>query len=121
MSYKLEMGEDGILRAKLVFGSTEQDMANFRREAEAYSQTAQEAGQPLYVLVDARQGGKPSPQERKDLLALERANPEGKVAIFGLSRYVRVLVMFINKATSRDTVRHFASEEEALAWLKRGD
>jgi len=117
MSYTFEMGQDGILRATFLFGATGSELESQWQEVEAFSREAREAGKPLHVLVDARQGGKPSTQDRKRILALERANPDGRVAIFGLSRYVRVLVMFINKATGRDHVRYFGSEEEALAWL----
>jgi hypothetical protein len=42
----------------------------------------------------------------------------GKSATVGVDRYTRVLLDFMLKATKRDNIRLFDTEEEALAWLK---
>ena len=40
--------------------------------------------------------------------------------LVGASRYVRVLTGFVFKAVGRENIRLFASEEDALVWLKEG-
>jgi hypothetical protein len=42
----------------------------------------------------------------------------GKAATIGVDRYTRVLIGFVLKATGRDNIRLFDTEEQALAWLR---
>jgi hypothetical protein len=59
-----------------------------------------------------------SPVFRKTVLEIIRDFRLEKAAVVGASRYARVLASFIMKATGRNNIRFFVSEEEGLAWLK---
>jgi len=118
MAYELNMGDDGILRLTIIGDFGKEDAEAYLRESAPFQKEARSGS--LFVLVDTRQSGKVNSQARKTMIELIRENREGKVAVLGLSRYVRVSVGFVNRATGRDNVRLFGSEEEALAWLKAG-
>jgi hypothetical protein len=120
MAYELNMRDDGILRAVFLSDIEPEELQAFQEQAMSFIQAGKESGQPLCVLVDARQAGKMDPQTRRTVIDLDRENPEGKVAMLGLSPYVRVIVMLVNKALGKENVRFFGTEEEALAWLKEG-
>jgi len=119
MEYTLQMGDDGILRARFVGDVDQEGWYDYANAYQAYLEAAP-PGQPLHFLVDASRLGKMSAAARKLVLASFR-NPDprvGRTAMLSASPYARVLVGFILKATGRDDIRFFASEEEALAWLR---
>lgn len=120
MAYELYMGDDGILRTVFLSDIKPGELQAFQERALSFIKAGKESGQPLCVLVDARQAGKMDAQARKTVIGLDRENPEGKVAILGLSRYVRVIVMLVNKALGKENIQGFDTEQEALAWLKEG-
>ena len=115
MAYEFHMADDGILWLTVI-GDFGQEDAQACSESAPFQKDTRSA--LLLLLVDTRRSGKVESRARKTMIELIRGNREGKVAVLGLSRYVRVLVGFVNKATGRDNVRLFGSEEEALAWLK---
>lgn len=72
----------------------------------------------VLVLIDARPLKKVDLSARKGLVDMARRRTGKKVAVVGLSPYVRVLTNFINKAAGRDHIRLFDSEADAQAWLQ---
>ena len=120
MPYEAHLRQDGILRVKFVGDIDEEDWMAYSAEYTPLVETITDA-QPLHFLVDASEIGKISAPARKILLdAFRYPDPRiGNTAMLGASRYVRVLASFILKATGRDNICIFGTEEEALAWLKR--
>ncbi|HOT90656.1 MAG TPA: hypothetical protein PLJ78_03575 [Anaerolineae bacterium] len=118
MPYKLTMPDDGILRINFD-GALEDDeidpfINDFMRYLEAATPTA-----PLRTLtISNHTGAKLAPRVRKMFATLNTDPRLGKSATIGVDRYTRVLVGFVLKATGRDNIRFFDSEEQALAWLK---
>lgn len=117
-NYRLEMDDDGILHTVFISNLQPKDLRIFQETAEDFLREAKEEGRPLHILVDARQVGRVDPKARKTIVDLDRQNPDGKVAILGFARYLKVFVMLMTKATGRDNIRFFDSEDEAMTWLK---
>jgi hypothetical protein len=117
MAHEISMGDDGILRLAFIGDMVGEDIEIFIKDFTPFLEAATEV-EPLNILADASRAGKTSSAARKAYVRLNRDLRGGKVAVVGARRYGRVLVSFILKATGRDNVRFFDSEEEALAWLK---
>lgn len=119
MPYQIQMGDDGILRINFGGGTLEHDeVDDFVRDFAVYlDAVAFEA--PLRTLTMADQSGiKLSSKTRKAFADLNLDPRLGKSATVGMNRYTRVLVGFVLKATGRDNIRFFDTEEKALAWLR---
>ncbi len=117
MAHQLKMGDDAILRVAFVGDVGKEDIEAFIEDFTPFLEAAAEA-EPLFVLMDVSQGGKASSAARKIIAELSRNPRLRKVGIVGITSYARVLAGFLNKATGRDHIHFFESEEKALAWLK---
>jgi hypothetical protein len=119
MPYRLQMGDDGILRIDFAGGTLERDeVDDFLRDFRAYLD-AVTPEVPLRALTIAPQlGTKLLSNTRKAFAEINHDPRLGKAATVSTDRYTHVLVGFILKATRRDNIRFFESEEEALAWLQ---
>ncbi|MBN1889037.1 MAG: STAS/SEC14 domain-containing protein [Thermoflexales bacterium] len=119
MSYTLKLDNDGILHLTIFENFDKEDAVAYLAEAERLLLEHDPGTHSVYVLVDARQtGGKMDLTARKTITELNRRNQDGKVAILGVSPYVRVLVSLTSKVMGQDRVGFFGTEEEALKWLK---
>jgi hypothetical protein len=117
MAHELQMGDDSILRMALIGNVSGEDMEALLKDIQPFFEAVTEA-EPLCLLVDSSRSGKTSATARKAYVELNRDHRLKKSAVLGANRYSRVLGSFILKATGRDNVRFFDSEEEAIAWLK---
>ena len=117
MTYKLEMGEDGILRLSFAGQVGTEEMEAFRQDFLPYLEAATDES-PLLVLSNAQGDTKYSSGARKIFMQLNRDSRIGKAATVGTGRYTRVLARFVLKATGRDNIGFFDTQEEAVAWLK---
>lgn len=119
MPYQMQVEDDGIVRINFGGGTLEHDeVDDFVRDFTAYLDVAAPE-MPLRTLTVADQSGvKLSPKTRKAFAALNLDRRLGKSATVGINRYTRVLVGFVLKATGRDNIRFFDTEEEALVWLR---
>jgi hypothetical protein len=118
MARKISMGDDGILRMELIGDIDKGDMEAYVKDVTPFLEAATEA-EPLLVLTDSSRSGKLSSGARKLSAEVNRDPRMGKTAVIGEGRrYFRVMAGFILKATGRDNIRFFDTEEEALTWLK---
>jgi hypothetical protein len=118
MAHEISMGDDGILRMDLIGDMDREDMGAYIEDLTPFLEAATEA-EPLLVLTDSSRSGKLSSGARKLSVEINRDPRMGKTAVIGEGRrYFRVMAGFILKATGRDNIRFFDSEEEALTWLK---
>jgi hypothetical protein len=119
MPYQIQMGDDGILRVDFAGGVLErEEVDDFVRDFYVHlDATTPEA--PLRTLTVVGQAGtKLSSKVRKAFSDLNGDPRLGKAATIGVDRYTRVLIGFVLKATGRDNIRLFDTEEQALAWLR---
>lgn len=119
MAYEMHMRDDGILRMWFEGDIGVEEMETFRREFEGFLAGATEQ-EPLQVLTDSSRPAKYSSAARKIFVALQDSPQVGKAAVVGARRYTRVLASFVLRASGRDNVRFFDSEEEAVDWLAEG-
>jgi hypothetical protein len=115
MPYKLTRDEHNNARLELSGVLTQADLELLLRDLtppELIENTP-----PILVLVDARPLQKVELAARQGLVELSRRRTAKKIAVVGLSPYVRVLANFISKAAGKDNFRLFGSAEEATAWL----
>jgi hypothetical protein len=117
MLYDLHMDDDNIL---WIFPSDigKELEAALEEFAKSFLKTATET-EPLHILMDSRDAGKPTARARKTFAKLGRDPRIGKCAVVGgIERYSRVMAGLINRAVGRNNIRFFQSEEKAIAWLK---
>ena len=117
MTHEFEIRDDGIGRLVPIGDQDKEDVENFRKDMEPLLEAATEA-EPARLLVDSSRSGKTSSAGRKMYVELSRDPRIGKTAVVKARRYSRLLATFVIKATGRDDICFFDSEEEALAWLK---
>ena len=117
MAYKFSMRDDGILQITHIGDMKDENIEPYFEDLMPFIEATTEA-EPLRVLIDSSRTGKYSAAFRKKLVGLLGAPRLGKMASVGAKRYSRVLGSFFLKATGRDNLRFFESEEEALVWLK---
>ena len=121
MAYTTEMREDGIWQITIDGQFNDDEMALF---VEEFIEVLESKPEPnsVNLLVDVRNIGKVSPAIRKmlkDLQLGERYPQLGRTAVWGNSRFVKVLIDFILKAASQeDDMQFFNGSDEALAWLE---
>ncbi len=119
MPYQIQMENDGILRVGFLGGTLERDeVDDFVRDFHVYLDVATPEA-PLRTLTIADQSGAKLSSKTRKAFADLNADPRlGKSATVGIDRYTRVLVGFVLKATGRDNIRFFDTEEKALTWLR---
>ena len=114
MAHEFEIRDDGIVRLAPIGNQDKEDMEIFRKKMEPLLEAATEA-EPVRLLVDSSRSGKTSAAGRKIYAEVNRDPRLGKTALVRARRYNRLLGSFILKASGRDNVRFFDSEEEAVA------
>ena len=118
MAYKLEMDQEGILRLWFEGNISTEEMEAFRADFTAFLEQSTEEKPLLVLSYSTSEAAKFSPGARKIFVQLNRDPRIGKAATLGVNRYTRVLAGFILKASGRDNVQFFDTEEEAVAWLR---
>lgn len=116
MAHEMHMRDDGILSITLDGDMGQEETEPFSTDLRPFLEGATKE-HPLHILARRRTKGRYRPAARKLFTELSSHPQLGKVAIASPSRYGRVLIGFIVKASGRDNVRFFETEEEALAWL----
>jgi hypothetical protein len=109
--------KEGILRNRSTGDFEEEDAR--RQVAELLSVAQSRPGQVL-VLNDLTQAGKASSGARKLYAQVLRSEEFAKHAFVGMRTVTRVIVSFIVRASGAENARFFATQEEALRWLKGG-
>ena len=119
MPYEIKLLEERIVRISFSGGSLEPDeVDNFMQDFRVYLETATPAT-PLNILtIVGQEGAKLPSKTRKAFTDLNADKRVGKAATLGVDRYARVLIGFMLKATGRDNIRFFDTEDQALAWLR---
>ena len=74
----------------------------------------------VLVLNDLTEAGKASSGARKVFAQMLELDKFARHAFVGMRTLTRVIVSFLVRASGAEYARFFASEEEALKWLKEG-
>ena len=70
------------------------------------------------ILIDVKKSQPENLQVRKMLAKTMQISKFGKVAVIGFGTVERTLVFVVAKAAGNNNIRPFASEEEAIKWLR---
>ncbi|MBN1873479.1 MAG: STAS/SEC14 domain-containing protein [Anaerolineae bacterium] len=116
MAYKVYMDDNDILRLLIMGNFLKEDVDLYFKEIIVFKNKMQ--GNPLRMLVDAREVEKVDAAARRTMMEFLQSSHFVRVAVLGKSRYVRVLVKLVNKVIGQENVRFCSSEAEALAWLE---
>jgi hypothetical protein len=109
--------EEEIVRAR-AFGELDEEAAEgIRRET---ARMAAEHGYRLDWLIDLSQMTKATSKARKTLAEASGHPSIHKYAFTGASTFIRTVANFVAAAGGQKNARHYATEEEALKWLKGG-
>lgn len=118
MAHTLTKRPDGILHSLFVGDIDGAAIEEFKQNVAPYLETATTENQ-LHFVADASQEGKWDFDARQAFTKYFDDQRLGHVAVVSANRFTRVISTFMVKATGRgDTVHFFATEEEAIAWLK---
>ena len=117
MAYQLQPIALNIVKVEFIKEITDADADRYLEEITPYLDQATPHN-PLHLLVYAQNVGKVSGKARQVFTDLNRNPGAGKLAVFGLNRTLKVLAVFMNKASGRQNIRVFDDETEALAWLQ---
>jgi hypothetical protein len=117
MPTRIHMPNDGILRAALEGDLGRAEIEIFRREYTPFLQAAT-ADHPLNMIAETAKLGRLSSAARQYFTEINHDRRTGLIAILNPPRAARVLSRFINKATGRNNIQFFESEEDAVAWVR---
>lgn len=119
MPYQIQLLEEGLVRISFPGGSLESDeVENFMQDFRVYLEAAAPEAPLNIMTIVGQEGAKLPSKTRKAFTDLNADKRVGKAATLGVDRYARVLIGFMLKATGRDNIRFFDTEEQALAWLR---
>lgn len=117
---KMWLGKDGIVRIEL---GKVTDEKVIRRIINDYKEIVRNFPTKPKILIDIKSSIPiPSSLFRKKVVELlkdaYREPGFEKIAIWGSNMILRVITLFIIKATGLKNIKHFKIEKEALQWLK---
>ena len=109
--------EEEIARAR-AFGALDEKAAEGIRQETM--RIAEEHGDGINWLIDLSQMTKATSKARKILVEVSGHPSINKYAFAGASIFVRTVANFVLAAAGQKNARHFATEGQALRWLKEG-
>ena len=118
MTHNIKMGSDGILRVAFIGDVSRADFEAYHRDITPFIE-ASTPENPLYIILDTHQTGKLSSTVRQGFTQLNRDLRLGHTGIIGASRPIHVFINFLLKATQRNNVEFFDSDENVVEWLNK--
>ncbi len=117
MAHKLYMDDDGILRMGFIGDVDLEAVTAWHKDVMPFIEAVdEETG--LDLLIDASREGKMSRVARRTFTKVNDDQRLKKIAVVNINRFNRVMAIFIMKATGRNNICFFDTDEEALVWLK---
>jgi hypothetical protein len=109
--------KEGIIRNQ---SQGDFEEADARRQMAEILKIAESRPGKVLVLNDLTGAGKASSGARKIYAQVLRSEKIAKHAFVGMRTLTRVIVSFLLRASGAENAMFFATEEEALKWLKEG-
>lgn len=117
MSYTLTKVSNHILKIVFYNDITDEDALQSSVDIDHLIETTAVV-HPIYFIIDAADIGKISAKARQIFAARNKNEQITGTAIYGVTRTIRVLGIFLAKASRRDNIYFFDTEPEAMAWLE---
>lgn len=118
MSYTLSRVSNHILKIVFFDDITDEDAIQSSIDIDQLIDTTAVV-HPIYFIINAADVGKISAKARQIFATRNKNEQITGTAIYGVSRTIRVLGLFLAKASRRDNIYFFDQEAEALAWLQQ--
>jgi UDP-N-acetylmuramyl pentapeptide synthase len=109
--------KEGIIRNQSKGDFEEEDA---RKQMAEILRIAESRPGKVLVLNDLTEAGKASSGARKIYAQMLKSEEIAKHAFVGMRTLTRVIVSFIVRASGAKNAMFFATEEEALKWLREG-
>jgi len=109
--------DEGVIKA-IVVGAFDTERA--KKAYESTFELAKEFAGGVHLLVDLNKAGKSDPGARRLWKKMAEHPDMHKVAYYGLHPVARVIASFVTSVTTKEDVKFFKTEEDALAWLGKG-
>jgi hypothetical protein len=109
--------KEGIIRNKSRGDFEEEDA---RKQMVELLRIAESKAGKVLALNDLTEAGKASSGARKIYAQMLKSEKIAKHAFVGMRTLTRVIVSFLVRASGAKNAMFFATEEEALRWLKEG-
>lgn len=119
MAHEIKMGKDGILRAALIGNVEKADIEMFMKDLSPFLDASTEEV-PLNLITNAHRTEKYSSAARKVYSQFNHDHRIGKSAVIGADRTTRVLMHIVLRASNRENIKLFDTEEDAIKWIKNG-
>ena len=107
--------QKGIIRNKSQGDFEEEDA---RKQMTEILTIAKSRSGKVLILNDLTEAGKASSGARKVYVQMLKSEEFAKHAFVGMSTLTRVIVSFLARASGAKNAMFFATEEEAMRWLK---
>ena len=118
--YKVWWDEENEIGRIYIIGEVDEEMT--RGMIEEGNQISEQYGKRIGWLIDLTKLTKPlvSLKIRKAMADAIKLVSRGKIAVIGMSTFIKVALNFVLMATNRKDIKinFFSIEEEALKWLK---
>ena len=116
MSYQGELLEEGVIRAEFFDEINEEDAKKFAADIDRFVDPAK--GEKQIDTLNVFRGEiRLAAKTRRVFVKLNQNPYVGNHAFVGISRGLKVMVIFIVKVSGRENINFFDTESEALAWL----
>ena len=116
MAHIFQMQANGILHVTLSGDFTEDELEDYLTQLKSYIEPLS-ADERLVSFMDATELQNVSPNARRAINDFVTDPRFGKTAAFGKSRFVKVWIDFVMRASGRDHIRYFTDKTTAMDWL----
>ena len=117
MAQQVNLIAANIVKIEFIGDVTDEDALQNSDQIDQYMANLP-ADEPLHFLVDATRMGKISTKARHVFTERNKNPKVGNTAIYGVNRALKVLGIFISKASKRENLHFVSGEAEGLAWLQ---
>jgi UDP-N-acetylmuramyl pentapeptide synthase len=107
--------KEGVIRNR---SQGDFEEADARRQMAEILEIAESRPGKALVLNDLTEAGKASSGARKVYAQMLKSDKIARHAFVGMRTLTRIIVSFLVRAVGAENARFFASEEEALKWLR---
>ncbi len=117
MAHTFELQANGLLYVRVSGSFAETELDDYLTQLRSYLEPLG-ADDRLCSLMDATELESVSPEVRRAVTDFVRDPRFGKTAVLGTSRFVKVLIDFLMRASGRNHMRYFTDKAQAIAWLE---
>ena len=120
MAHKIETIRDNLVKVTFIGDRNEADIRAFIQDFQPYLDAVTVDNSLNVLFYSSRREGQLSPGIRRAYADIYKDPRLGHIGVCHVKPAIRVFATFLMKATGRQNIGFFDTEEEALAWLDKG-